>query len=534
MGKLRRNSLTFHLTGKLLVTLTLIFFGVTAIQLSLQASNTRRCARAQVLGLAEALYGSLHTSMLANDRQNLREAVAQITQRAPNVRVRIFNKDGVIVFSSLEKEIGERLDPSAESCFKCHAQGKPIERLPPGERTRDFRLGQEPAVGAIRPIENEAACWQAACHAHPPSRRLLGVLDVSLALTNMKASQQETATLMVLTTLFALGAVVFVVVGVVDKAVHKPIEGLRVTLQALESGDYTARFQHEEIEEFACLGKALNRTAQALEKANADLLHWAQTLERRVEEKTAELRQAQEHMLQVERMASLGKLAAVVAHEINNPLASVVTYSKLLLKRFSQQPESLMKDPENKQILESIVNEASRCGEIVANLLLFARKTSARFEPLNLNQVVEKSVFLLKHKMDLSQVKLELDLHPQLPEILGDAAQLQQALVALLVNAIEAMPGGGTLSVRTKTAQGGILVQVSDTGVGIEPEVKARIFEPFFTTKQEEGSKSLGLGLAVVYGIIQRHQGTISVDSAPGQGTTFSLFLPAKSGEKSS
>jgi signal transduction histidine kinase len=105
--------------------------------------------------------------------------------------------------------------------------------------------------------------------------------------------------------------------------------------------------------------------------------------------------------------------------------------------------------------------------------------------------------------------------------------------VALLVNAIEAMPGGGTLSVRTKTAQGGILVQVSDTGVGIDPEVKARIFEPFFTTKQEEGSKSLGLGLAVVYGIIQRHQGTISVDSVPGKGTTFSLFLPAKSGENS-
>jgi len=530
----RSNSLAFRLTGRLLLALMLIFVATTAIQLSLQSSYARRCARANAQALSEALYGALHTSMLANDREHLRQAVVQITNRAPNIRVRIFNKDGTIVFSSVPEETGTRLDLSAEACYKCHASGQPIEGLPAGERTRDFQLGGEKAVGAIRPIENEPSCWSAPCHAHPRDRRLLGVLDVTLLLQSVRASQQQTTALMVLTGLLALGAVSFIVFGVVESAVHRPIRELGATLQALEAGDYTARYEHQEIAEFAALGRAVNRTAQALEKANADLVQWAQTLERRVEEKTAELRQAQEQMLQVERMASLGKLAAVVAHEINNPLASVVTYAKLLAKRFSQEPERLVKDPESKKILESIVAESSRCGEIVSNLLLFSRRGSSRFEPTNINAIVERSVFLLKHKMDLSQVKLELELDPRLPEILADPPQLQQALVALMVNAIEAMPGGGTLRVVTRTEPETVAVQVADTGVGIDPEVKAHIFEPFFTTKQSNGGKSLGLGLAVVYGIVERHQGQILVDSTPGRGTSFTLLLPKKAAQEAS
>ncbi len=165
---------------------------------------------------------------------------------------------------------------------------------------------------------------------------------MSLVLRNAKASQHQTATLMGLTALVALGPVTIIVVGVVEGAVHRPIKEPGQVLQTLEAGDYTARYEHQDIEEFAALGRALNRTAHALERANADLVQWAQTLERRAQGKTAELRRAQEQVLQVERMASLGKLAAVVAHEINNPLASVVTYAKLLLKRFSQEPERLL------------------------------------------------------------------------------------------------------------------------------------------------------------------------------------------------
>ncbi len=136
-------------------------------------------------------------------------------------------------------------------------------------------------------------------------------------------------------------------------------------------------------------------------------------------------------------------------------------------------------------------------------------------------------MFLLKHKMDLSQVALVLDLDPQLPQIQADPAQLQQALVALMVNAIDAMPQGGTLTLRTGARSAWVAIPVADTGVGMDDDVKAHIFEPFFTTKQEQGSTSLGLGLAVVYGIVERHRGSISVESAPGQGTVFTILLPS-------
>lgn len=528
MRRFPKNALTVRLTGTLLVVLTILFVLTTLAQLQFQSSYSKKCARVNTLALAEALYGALHTSMLANDRPLLRQSVEQITRRATNIRVRIFSKDGTIVFSSLGAEVGQRLNPTEEACFKCHSQGQPLERLPPGERTREFRWQGQEVIGAIRPIENEPSCAEAACHAHPAEQRLLGVLDVSVTLRNIKAAQQQTTLLMVLVTFVALSLVVAVVVSVVGRSVHKPIASLRRTLEALEAGDFTARYQEQSIHEFAVLGRALNRTAQALEQANSELLSWAQTMERRVQEKTGELRQAQEQMIQAERLASLGKLAAVVAHEINNPLASVVTYSKLLLRRLESDPKRFVGEEENGKILASIASEASRCGEIVANLLLFSRRSGARFEPVTLNTLVERSLFLLKHKLDMARISLKLNLDPGVGELVCDPGQLQQAVLALTVNAVDAMPGGGTLTITTQAHNGHVSITVQDTGIGMDEEVKARIFEPFFTTKQESGAKSLGLGLAVVYGIVERHQGKISVDSAPGKGAKFTITLPRR------
>jgi two-component system NtrC family sensor kinase len=315
---------------------------------------------------------------------------------------------------------------------------------------------------------------------------------------------------------------------VVRRSVHRPIRSLTRTLAALGTGDYSARYENGAISEFAYLGNSVNKMAQELQRTNTELVEWAQTLERRVEEKTAELRQAQDQMIKVERMASLGKLAAVVAHEINNPLASVVTYSKVLLRRYAHRPDQTAETRESLGILEAIASESTRCGEIVSNLLLFARRTGTRMEPTNVNQLVDRSLFLIKHKIDLAQVKADLDLSSKLPLVMCDPAQIEQALLALCINAVEAMPNGGILTVRTApTASGGIEAAVEDTGVGIPEEVRAHIFEPFFTTKGEGEGKGLGLGLAVVYGIVQRHNGTIEVASEPGRGTRFTLTLPA-------
>ncbi len=529
--RIRLNSLTFRLTGTLIITLALLLALTTAVQVTLQERYASQVAGINGLLYSETLFAALHGGMLANDRAGLDTAVASITQRAPGVRVRMFNKDGLIVFSSSKNEVGTKVDPRSEACFMCHAADRPIEKLPPGDRTRRFTLAGVPALGVIRPIDNEPGCASAACHAHPPQKRLLGVLDVTISLSQLQSTKGQTALLMVGTTALALVLVVGVVVAVIRRTVHRPIRALTRTLDALGNGDFSARYENHQIAEFRRLGNSLNNTAHALERAHSELLEWAQTLERRVDEKTAELKRAQDQMVRVERMASLGKLAAVVAHEINNPLASVVTYAKLLLRRWGQPTSDPGRLAESRQVLEAIASESHRCGEIVSNLLLFARRTGSRFEPTDVNELVHKVVFLIKHKMDLAQVKPDLHLATDLPPLMCDGAQLEQALLALAINAIDAMPDGGVLTIRSERyGPEHLRFGVADTGVGMDEEVRAHIFEPFFTTKTEGENKGLGLGLAVVYGIVQRHGGSIDVDSAPGRGTVFTLTLPGVKG----
>jgi two-component system NtrC family sensor kinase len=535
MQRIRANSLAVRLTGTLVAALAALLLFSWFVSAGLQERFAESTARLSALALSETLTGSLHGQMLANDRAGLGSSVRAITERSPNIRVRVFNKEGEIAYSSLPNEAGTRVDTTSEACFKCHAAGQPIERLPAGDRTRDFTLDGLPAVGVIRPIENEPACSNAACHAHPASKRLLGVVDVSIQLVKQEEVRRQTTLLMAATGVATLVLVAVVVVLVVRRNVQSPVRHLADVLGALGGGDYTARYEDEPISEFAFLGRHVNRMANDLQKANAEIVDWAQTLERRVEEKTGELKAAQAQMLRVERMASLGKLAAVVAHEINNPLASVVTYSKLLLRRFAQKGGPKPGD-DSEKILEAIASESARCGEIVSNLLLFARRTGSRMEPTDVNKLVDRSLFLLKHKMDLAQVRAEEHLSPGLPHVLCDPSQVEQAILALAINGIEAMPEGGTLTVVTAPhGPTGARIEIADTGVGMDEDVKKQIFEPFFTTKGDGEGKGLGLGLAVVYGIVQRHGGAVDVESAPAAGTRFVLTLPgtASPGEES-
>jgi len=273
----------------------------------------------------------------------------------------------------------------------------------------------------------------------------------------------------------------------------------------------------------------VNDTARDLEVANAELVEWAHTLEGRVERKTEELERAQQNIVQVERMASLGKLAAVVAHEINNPLASVVTYSRLLLKRADGGRDVRLSDEDTREILEGIASESARCGNIVSNLLMFARRTGTRMEDTDINAVANRVLFLLKHKMALASVESVTNFASDLQPVRCDSGQVEQALLALCVNAIEAMPSGGTLTVSTSLVPpAGVQLEVSDTGLGIDPDVLPHIYEPFFTTAEGREGKGLGLGLSVTYGIVQHHAGEISVRSAPGEGTTFVVTFPGR------
>jgi len=246
-----------------------------------------------------------------------------------------------------------------------------------------------------------------------------------------------------------------------------------------------------------------------------------------IKEAYQDLKEAQEQVVWTGKLASLGKLAATIAHEINNPLAGVLNYVRLILKMLARNHFSHEKLEDVSQYLKLVESEITRCSEIVKDLLAFARRTKITIESNSIKGIINKTLNLISHDLGMKEIQLKNNIAPNLPKVKCDFKQIQQVFLNLMHNASEAMPNGGTLTVSANRAAGPksfLEVVISDTGCGIAKEDMENIFEPFFTTKEEE--KGVGLGLSVAYGIIAKHNGTITVESELGKGSTFRVQLP--------
>ncbi len=233
------------------------------------------------------------------------------------------------------------------------------------------------------------------------------------------------------------------------------------------------------------------------------------------------LKESQEHLIQAEKLTSLGQLTASFAHEVNNPLSGILVYTQLLMKKIAgdNMPKETALDYLSKMEFELI-----RSTKLIRNLMDFARQSPPAFREVNINEVVTRSFDLAAHSAELQHVQVTKELAPSLPKVIADFDQLHQVCTNLILNAIQAMPEGGRLTLRTSVDNNQLKIEVQDTGHGISPENMRRLFTPFFTTKREV--KGVGLGLAVAYGIVQRHKGKIEVQSKEGEGTTFTIYLP--------
>lgn len=474
---------------------------------------------------AELIEDAMYYAMLSNRKDEMDGTLERIARTPGIAGIRVYDKRGLIIFSADRREIGRRVDMQADACVICHDRSEPIHSIAAPSRTRVYRGADgHRIVGMIQPIENQPECSEAACHAHQREQTILGVLDIMMS---MAPSDERMATLqrqLIVTSLALMGVLATASWVFIQRVVRAPVRRLMEATERVAQGELLPSLPVGRQDEIGQLASAFNRMTDDLRRARQELTDWSVTLERKVVEKTKELGYAQRQLVQMEKMASLGKLSATVAHELNNPLAGVLNYSKLVARNLNESPATLPEREEMLRWLDLVQKEARRCGDIVRNLLLFARPSGGNFVVQAVNPILERSTAIVRHHLEMAGVQLQQEFLPGDDRLVCDADQLQQALVALLVNAVEAMSGGGTLSLRATADDESFRIAVADTGVGIAPETLPHIFEPFFSTK--DGGTGVGLGLAVVYGIVQRHGGRIDVDSEPGRGTTFTLVLP--------
>ncbi len=315
--------------------------------------------------------------------------------------------------------------------------------------------------------------------------------------------------------LLAMGLISIVAMTVAHQ-ISRPIRAMADAAKKITEGDYSQKVEVSSDDEIGFLANNFNKMVAELVRAHQELKEWAETLERKVEQRTTELRAMQAHLIQSEKLAGVGKLAAGVAHEINNPLTCVLTNSSLLLA-------DLPPDDLRREDLQTIVDETLRCRKIVKGLLDFARQTKPQKQNLDLNKVVEDVLSLVKNQASFQNITIRTEMDPTLPPVLADADQMRQVVLNIILNAADAMPQSGVLRIRSyfESSSKQVILRISDTGPGIPVEIQDKLFEPFFTTKKT----GTGLGLAIAYGIMERHKGALKVESSPGHGTTIVVIL---------
>ncbi|MFH2006174.1 MAG: ATP-binding protein [bacterium] len=515
-------SVSLRLLLRLLVLFVLVFGVYAVISLRTNSAQWTRMINSNAEQTSELIRDATHYGMLLNEKDVLHHTIQQIAKTPGVSGIRIYDKHGMVMFSANKAEIGTKVDRQAEACVICHDKDKPLRRVPRSSRLRIFRAPNgERIAGLITPIQNEPGCARIGCHVPPSAQSILGVLDVKMSLKRIDQAQSTARANVILLTLLVILLTAVVTIASVHRVVTKPVRRLQEGTQRVARGDLETRIDVSSRDEMGRLAEAFNTMTEDLQRARAELTDWSQTLEQKVANKTDELGRMQRQVVHMEKMASLGKLSATVAHELNNPLAGILVYAKLVERDLGCAPLCAEEQEELHRYLKLIQKESSRCGEIVRNLLLFARQSAAAFAPAHLNDIVERCLLLMRHHLEMAEVTLDCQPLDGDDEVLCDGDQIQQALVALVVNAAEAMQHveNATLTIRLKDLDDSVQIRMTDNGYGIAPEVQPHIFEPFYSTKEKESG--VGLGLAVVYGIVQRHGGVIDVNSEVGTGTTF-------------
>jgi len=525
-----RTSLKLKVAVSLGMALMVAVFLFSLLVIRYQREDMLSQVTAHVGQLSEVMVKSTRFAMLQNQPSYIDQIIMDVSEQREIDRVRIIAKDGTIIHSSLPSEVGVVIDEQAESCTECHQKVRTGEQGPMIRRTRFF---DDPdgrrLLGSTRVIANEPSCWNAACHAHEPSESVLGVLDIIYPVTPIdQAIKQSTVTIAGFSVSFAIVAAL--VAGfLIHRMIYVPMRDLEEGARAVSGGALGRHIPVRGDDEFSEVAQAFNDMSDAINVSQSKLADWAQTLEEKIEEKTRELQIAQAEAIRGEKLASVGLLAAGIAHELNNPLTGVLTFSTLVRKE-------LPDDSPEAEDLDLVIRETKRCATIIRRLLDFAREKAPEKDYCDLNQLLTDAAELIEQPAKFEDIEIELDLDLDLPVIWIDEDLVKQVVMNMLVNAQHAIGEQGRITLRTRRcpekmsfAPGTepvdmVEIVVEDTGCGIPAEDLPKIFDPFFTTKGV--GKGTGLGLSVSHGAVLAHGGDIRVESTVGEGTSFHVYLP--------
>jgi two-component system NtrC family sensor kinase len=472
--------------------------------------------------VAEIINQSAYDAMMKNDKASLYQMIHRIAQSSSIEHIRLIDREGKVVQSNNTEEIGKIFAISSEACAMCHRHGNPKLQASSMNRSRIYltATGKE-VMGLTKAIYNQPACTTGLCHFHRKEHNILGVLDVGISLENMQQKSIQYRMEFLIMTCLLVVLIGLMITFMTLRFVDKPVQHLLKHTALIAEGNLDIKVPVTSYDELGDLSNAVNHMTVELKKAHEELTEWGISLEHKVEERTHEIKRMEAQLYRSEKLASLGKLVAGIAHEINNPLTGVLLYASII------QNDNRI-NPVFRTDLDRIISETKRCAEIVKRLLEFSRETAAHKASFFMDELLDKSFSLISKQPCFHDISICKNYTPSLPCVIADPDQIEQVFINLFMNACHAMPGGGTLTLSTTIAPDNsyVCAEVKDTGCGISKENLNKIFDPFFTTKDD----GTGLGLSISYGIVENNNGQIEVKSMDGEGTIFTVKLPVDDG----
>jgi signal transduction histidine kinase len=525
--------ITKSLAGKLIITIGMLIIIGGGISWFILIDNGRKAlvntSIQSTASYSELIRKGTRYGMLTFQRESIQHTIDNIGATENIKRIRVFDSKGKIVYSSRHDEIGPIVGRTSTACVGCHNDSEKTSLTLTGKSQWTIYKGKEGdrILAFVEPVYNEPSCYNVACHAHLSGQKVLGVIETDFSLAQVDSNINKLIMTTTVYAFFFLSLSSFVLFFILKKFVLAPVAALSGAMEKVASGDLNQMVKITSEDEMSILSNTFNVMTEELRTARERMKNWTQILEAEVTKKTEALRKSQDKLIQAEKMASLGRLTADVAHEIRNPLTAIGGFARRLYKIVAEEKQ--------KEYSGIVVTEVDRLEKILRDVLIFSREAKNNLERHNIGDIVQEVIKIYGELCREQSISIVISIEQDLPPVLLDGEQGRQAVTNIITNAIDSMPDSGTLTITAGKESlhdaAYVFLKVSDTGRGIPENKLPFIFEPFFSTK--EIGHGTGLGLSIARKIMEEHGGFIKVESEFEKGSSFSLYFPYQADSES-